>query len=247
MKHVIFILFCCFLSFFARSQDSTFKKGVEALAEKNFETAHNLFTQDIAAAPSFSSFYNLGVAASKQKNWNEARWAFESALKYKPLNGNAQFNAEFSAHQLNKNVTWTHPYSWLERIIFGFGETVWVIISIVSAIALGILLFIGIGKSTSATQRRWGLRLFIPTALLLFIGMYSIQSINSHFKTSKYALQQPEKVNTYLSPNGVQADQIVEGYQRLSIIAYSKDSSFIRVKTLAGSPSWIESGDVLTY
>src|SRR5690554_6211134 len=84
------ILFTFSIAFLSNSKDSLFVKGLDEMLEENYDAAQNTFHNDVLKSPSFSSYYNLKVASGGLEEWSKAKWAFESALKYKPLNGRSE-------------------------------------------------------------------------------------------------------------------------------------------------------------
>ena len=122
-------------AFFGNCKDSLFLKGLDGMLEEDFVKAQKDFQKDVLKSPSFASYYNLGVASGNLEEWSKAKWAFESALKYKPLNGDAQFNAQFATRKLSEDQVWSHPYPWIDRVVLGFGINVWFIFVIISKTA----------------------------------------------------------------------------------------------------------------
>src|SRR5690554_2825353 len=138
---IILTILLVFFSMTGFGRDSLFNKGLDEIMQEDYKKAQEDFLKDTKKHPSFSAYYNLGVASGKMGEWSKAKWAFESSLKYKPLNGDAQFNAKFATQKLNDKQIWEHPYPWIERVILGFGSTTWIIFASITSIALGLIVF----------------------------------------------------------------------------------------------------------
>lgn len=243
--NLIFILLLSF-SFQGNSADSLFHEGLDDFMHEDYKKAQNDFLTDAQKQPSFSSYYNLGVASGSLEEWNKAKWAFESSLKYRPLNGDAQFNAKFATQKLSDNKIWTHPYPWLERVILGFGTTTWTIFVCVSSLFLGLFIFNIVSKPKS-NIKKWYLRLLVPTILIFTVSFYGIYSINKHYNKDRYAIMKSPKTHFYISPNGVQIKDEIDPASRLELMKYFKDSTWVQVRSQGNNYLWIESKNLYTY
>lgn len=229
-------------------RDSLFLKGLDEMLNEDYLKAQTNFHDDVLKDPSFSSFYNLGVASGNLEEWSKAKWAFESSLKYKPLNGDAQFNAEFATHKLSKNKEWSHPYPWLNRVILGFGINTWLVFVIISSLFLGGLVFTIVSKNkTKTTLNKWCLRLISPVILLFILSFYGIYTTNKHFTEDKFAIIKSNQSKLYISPNGVEVQDKIDRGSRLRIKKYFKDSTWVQVKSHGQNLLWIKNDDLYTY
>ncbi|RFC54427.1 hypothetical protein [Brumimicrobium aurantiacum] len=243
MKLIIVIL-SFLLSIQVFGSDSLFLKGVDNIMENNYEKASDIFAKDAEENPSFSAFYNLGVSSGNLDDWHKAKWAFESSLKYKPLNGDAQFNAEFASKQLNNRHTWEHPFPWIERVMLGFGMSTWVFFACVSSIFLGFLIY----KVTSSSNiNKWFFRLIAPAVILFGVSFYGVYSINMHFNSSHYAILKKSDVPLYISPNGVESQDKLDPSDRLVILKYFKNNTWIQVQSKTNNMLWVKAENVYTY
>lgn len=249
MRTVYLILILLFsISTQGFSKDSLFQKGIDEIMHEDYTGAQVDFLKDAQKQPSFSSFYNLGVASGNMEQWSKAKWAFESSLKYRPLNGDAQFNAQFATQKLSENKVWTHPYPWLERVILGFGTTTWIVFVSISSLFLGFLIFNIVSQTkTNSNVKKWCMRLVIPTVLLFGISFYGIFSINQHYNEKRYAIMKDSKSKFYISPNGVQIKDEIDPGSRLELVKFFKDGAWVQVKSQGNNYLWIESKDLLTY
>lgn len=242
------IVFLFSFAFSGNSRDSLFLKGLDGMLEEDFQKAQVDFLNDVLKYPSFSSFYNLGIASGNLKEWSKAKWAFESALKYKPLSGDAQFNAEFATRKLSEDQIWSHPYPWFERVLLGFGINMWLAFVVVTSVFLGILVFYVISKTQAKSSlKKWSLRLIGPALVLFLISFYGIYSTNTHFTQERFAIIKDSKTKFYLSPNGVEIKDRVNLGSRLRIKKYFKDSTWVQVKSQSNNLLWIKSEDLYTY
>jgi hypothetical protein len=247
MRAVYLLLILLFsFSLQGKTKDLLFEKGLDEIMQEEYEEAQAVFLQDAKLQPSFSSYYNLGVASGSLEEWSKAKWAFESSLKYRPLSGDAQFNAKFATQKIGENKVWKHPYPWLERVIIGFGATTWTIFVCISSLFLGFLIFNIVSKRKSNTIK-WCLRLIVPSILLFVISFYGIYSINEHYNKERYAILKNQKTKFYISPNGVQIKEDIDPAIRLELMKYFKDSTWIQVRSQGKNYLWIESENLYTY
>lgn len=243
--YLIFILIFAF-TFNGNSRDTKFLKGVDEIMQEDFKKAQKDFYEDAIKQPSFSSYYNLGVASGYLNEWSKAKWAFESSLKYRPLSGDAQYNAKFATHEISEDKDWVHPYPWLERIVLGFGTTTWTIFVSASSLILGILIFNMVSKGRSRLKK-WCIRLFVPVLILFLISFYGVYEVNKHYNTERYGILKEPKTQFYISPNGVQISDEIDPASRFYIMKYFKDSTWIQVKSEEHNFLWIKSEDLYTY
>lgn len=242
------ILFTFSITFLSNSKDSLFVKGLDEMLEENYEAAQNNFHNDVLKSPSFSSYYNLGVASGGLEEWSKAKWAFESALKYKPLNGDAQFNAEFVTQKLSPKYNWTHPYPWFERVILGFGVNLWLFAVIITSVFLAILVYrVTSNPDAKSTLNKWCLRLLGPALVLFLISFYGIYATNKHYTQKRFAIVKDDHTPFFISPNGVEASDNVDPGSRLKIIKFFKDDTWVQVKSDRNELLWAKSDDLYTY
>ncbi|HLW29529.1 MAG TPA: hypothetical protein VKX29_01620 [Brumimicrobium sp.] len=249
MRRVVSLtLLICSFAFISIGRDSLFIQGLDGLLEEDFKKAQTSFETDVMKSPSFSSFYNLGVASGSLEEWSKAKWAFESSLKYKPLNGDAQYNAEFATHKLSEKQVWTHPYPWIERVVLGFGINTWLVFVIVSSLFLGFIVFNIISKKTlKSTLKKWCLRLVTPAVLLFIVSFYGIYTTNMHFVKDRYAIIKDSNTVFYISPNGVEIQDEVNLGSRLEVLKYFKDSTWVQVRSQEDNLLWIKNEDLYIY
>ena len=144
-KNQLCLLLFVFASSFGfclgQESDSLFNLGVKALSERNFGVAKELFVKDIDNQLSYESCYNLGLTYAGLENWNAAYWAFESALKIKPNDNEAAYNAKLALEHIDSKISWNHPYSWSRRMVLILPVNIWFFISFIFAIGLGVTLY----------------------------------------------------------------------------------------------------------
>lgn len=247
MRSIFLVLILIFaFTFQGNSRDRKFLKGVDEIMHEDNAKAQKDFLEDALKQPSFSAYYNLGVASGNLEQWSKAKWAFESSLKYKPLNGDAQYNAKFATKKISENVIWIHPYPWLERIILGFGTTTWTIFVSASSLFLGLLIFNIVSKGKSK-MKKWCIRLFVPALLLFIISFYGVYSVNKHYNKERYGILKSPKTHFHISPNGVQIKDEIDPASRFELVKYFKDSTWVQVKSDRDNYLWIKSKNLYTY
>lgn len=245
MKKYLIALLVLVGSFHLSAEEGLFTKGLESLTKKEYSLAEQYFTQDIELEPSFSSFYNLGITYGEQEKWVEAKWAFESALKYKPANSEAQKNARFVNSQISNSHHWDHPYSWSQRLIIGIGFYPWFLLVILSSIGLGVVLFFVLSKHKR--YYRQGIQLIVPFALLFIFSAYSLFKFVHHFDILQYGIVKKEQTQLYISPEGVQWDQEIPAGKRLQILQITPDKNWIQLEDEHIGVFWVSETDVYIY
>ena len=246
MRLIFLIIILFTVPLIGKAGDTLFDSGIDDIMHNNFIKAQSEFLEDAQNQPSFSAYYNLGVASGSIEEWSKAKWAFESSLKYKPLNGDAQFNAQFVTSKLSENNIWTHPYPWLERIFLGFGTSTWTVLVCISALFLGFLIFNIVSKSKNKINK-WYLRLIGPSIILFIVSFYGIYSINEHYNVKRYGIMKTPRTLFYISPGGVQIEDEIDPASRLEIVKYFKDRTWIQVKLEGNNYLWIQSKHLYTY
>lgn len=244
----LFILLLCSVAFTGNCSDSLFQKGVEELVNGNYESAQKIFQEDILRNPSFSNYYNLGVTAGNLEDWNKAKWAFESALKYEPLNDDVQYNAKFATQKITQSKVWDNPYSIGKQVIIGFGSVAWILLTIFFSLCVGIFFYVIFRKEDkNNTLNKWSSRLIVPAILLFIVSFYCVYSINNHFDHQRFAILKGNNSKFYISPNGVEANNDIDPSSRLQIMKYAKDSTWVLLKSTDGNIVWVEREEVYSY
>lgn len=248
MKLRIIILFFCCAPLFSLGQDSLFLKGEEYLLQKQYDAAEVYFMKDLQQKKNFSSFYNLGVTYGEQEDWHRAKWAFESALKYHPMDNKAQFNAEFVSHQIDSKDQWEHPYSWFLRFVLGVGSLIWSILLFIGSTVIGLYLFWNTTKRKDSRKYKRIQQLLFPFLVLMLFSLISLFAIRQHFKVNQFAIMTGEDMEIFLSPEGVEIENLKDysGY-RFRIQKYSNDGEWIQLHFPDEQFYWVKAIDVLTY
>lgn len=229
--------------------DSLFHNGLKALSNQEYTTAENIFSQLSEKQPSFISFYNLGIAAGTKKEWNKAKWAFESALKYNPSNKYAQYNAAFATNKLNTEKDWVHPYSWFDRIFLKIGNLICFIMALISSIFLGYILFKFFANNFSFNifKNRKTLSISILSLCIFIFSLTGIIRIHQHFAAPHYILFKSQPTSYYVSPNGIKIHPKVSQAQRYNIQVISPNQKWIKVANTALESFWVKAKDVFIY
>lgn len=249
MRNVFFfILIFCSFTLGGKCASTLFQKGVEELTQGNYLEAQQYFHEDIEKIPSFSGYYNLGIVAGKLGDWEKAKWAFESALKYNPLNENAQYNATFATHKLNQKKVWENPYGVGKKIIIGFGSVVWVVLAVFFSICTGLFLYVLINKTKKKDLKtRWSQRLIVPFSILFIVSCICIYSIHNHFNQERYAILKNSNTSFYISPNGIEINKKVNPSLRFQIEKHSEDSTWIQLKSPEHNVFWVKNKDIYRF
>lgn len=246
-KILVFILIFSLFPLFGTCSDSLFQKGLEELVQGNYSEAENYFQKDVSKNPNYANYYNLGIAAGNLSNWTKAKWAFESALKYKPFNKDVQYNAKFATQQLSESQSWDDPYGVGKKVIVGFGSAIWVILTIVFSLLTGVSIYILLRKHKNNTLLKWSRRLIVPALLLFLISSFCVYSINFHFNHQAFAILKNDETQFYISPNGVQVDNNANPSNRFQVLKYSKDSSWVQLRSQKNKVLWVKQKNVYSY
>lgn len=241
---VIYLLSTATLSF-AQQKDSLYAKGVEALSKKDYKSAEKYFTQNIEISKSYEGFYNLGFAFAKQEKWNESLWANEAALKYKPTNSKAIYNAKFSLEKVSSDAEWTHPYTWTKRIILSIGQTTWLVLMVVSSLIVALSVYLLIVHKKSNIISSWPLRLIIIFLLILITSIICFNDTMNHFEENRYAYSKEVETTLYLSPEGLEVDENLPVNIRLNVVI--DQDEWLQVLTPEFNSYWVKKEDVYTY
>ncbi|MCO5269733.1 MAG: hypothetical protein M9897_12645 [Brumimicrobium sp.] len=234
-------------SYSIASIDTLFQKGVERLAEEDFNEARTTFKAIVEQEPSFAAYYNLGIAFARLNEWNHARWAFESALKYKPMEEDAQYNAQYALQQVNPKIEWQHPYSWYNRFVLGAGVYLWYVLALISSLLIGLAIYFSVSKYSKELVRKWINRL-LPLGILLFIfSTYNVSVIKQHFNAYQFAIASRSEIKLYLSPNGLEVNEEIKYEDRFILEEYAIDSTWIHILTSENRDFWVKSEDMLVY
>lgn len=246
MRLILITYFFSVVAFgFAQEKDSLYTKGLEALSTKDYAAAEKVFVQKIETSPSFEGYYNLGYSFAKQKKWNESLWANEAALKYAPTNSKAIYNAKFSLKQISPEADWNHPYSWTERIILSIGETTWLILMILSSLIVSASIYFLLARKSGDLKIVWSKRLIIPFAVLLVVSLYCYNEVLDHYGSNRYAYSIGDKVNLYLSPEGLEVDENLPNSIRLNIVQDQEE--WAQILTPDFRSFWVRKANLRVY
>ncbi|MEX1191295.1 MAG: hypothetical protein WEA99_04925 [Brumimicrobium sp.] len=245
----LFLFIILFYSFIASQvigqTDSLFDEGVNALAEDNYKKAAEYFEKDIKQAPNFEGFYNLGIAKAELGKSIESLWAFESALKYKPINGSAQFNAALVFEEIEPSKEWKHPFSWYTRIISSVNLMLWISIAFIFSLVSGVIIYLIASKHQNFGLQKWSKRLIIPSILILAISIYGAIESSKHFNKLHFLYPKSENITVYIKPGGIELKDKLSFSTRYKII--SKEGEWLEVKTNKNHSVWTKKEDVLSY
>ncbi len=225
------------------TEDSLFHYGVLALSEQNYEVAIGLLTQEASNNPSFETFYNLSQAYAAQQEWNNAYYSAERALKSAPNDAMAKENVRYTLSNLNPNISFQHPYSWLHRFVLMVPSLVWFIVGILASLALAYFLFILIGGVKPLNQMGF---IWIGLLGLTVIGTYLAGSYSSDQKNKlHFALAIENNATTYARKEGIALNQVLIQGQRYSILQESED--WVQLNYPDGQPVWVPKAALLMY
>lgn len=239
------IILSCF-TFQGKCADSLFQTGTNALAQQNYKLAITDFLTLSNTAPSYSTFYNLGVAYAKSNDWYKAKWAFETALKYNPTSNDAQYNAAFVTKKIDSNIEWTQPYSWVVRFFVSIGYLVWVILAIVCSILIGLLIFKAFTSSLSPKLHSWRPVIAGVAIVLFLVSFIGVITINHLFSSPKFAIVLPGKTTFFMMPNGIEVSPKTNAARRIEITS-NQHNDWLQLKLEDQKLFWVKKETVLSY
>jgi tetratricopeptide (TPR) repeat protein len=225
------------------SEDSLFHYGALALSEQNYEVAIGLLTQEASNNPSFETFYNLSQAYAAQQEWNRAYYSAEQALKLAPNNVMAKENVRYTLFNLNPDISFQHPYSWLNRFVLMVPSLVWFILGVLVSLILAYFLFIAIGRVKPMNQLRY---MVISLLTIALIGTYMAGIYSNHQKNNlHFALTLESNATTYASKDGIALNQVLVLGQRYSMLQETED--WVQLNYPDGQPVWVKKEFLLLY
>lgn len=154
MKQLI-TLFIFSISLIGFSQSTLLESGNEAYENKAYDKAIQNYLEAIGNdLKSSELYYNLGNAYFKTNEIGEAIWAYQNALKIDPTNEDVMYNLDFANNlTADKLVIETKGIgSWLTKNVFQFSPNFWYYISLISAVAMVISLFLFFTPSSNLTN-----------------------------------------------------------------------------------------------
>lgn len=243
----LFILLCFVPLLWAssnESDDSLFHYGVVALSDHDYEVAIGLLEQDVAInQPSFEALYNLSQAYAAVENWNNAYYFAERALKFSPNNSIAKENVRYTLSNLNTEVEFQHPYTWLQRFVMSISSIIWYTIGILASIGSAILIFLLLSKHSRSSNKMLALLFGL---LLLTFSSYFAGTFRSHEVTSStFALAMEQNTPTFASKDGIELNQVLLLGQRYTIL--EDKESWIKLAYPDGQPVWVPTSMLLLY
>ena len=248
MKGFYFIIFLFSISNLwsanEQSNDSLFYYGVLALSDHDYEVAIGLLEKDVITnLPTFEAYYNLSQAYAAIEDWNNAYFSAERALKFSPNSTVAKENVRYTLSNLNNEISFVHPYSWLQRFVFSISSLLWFIIGIIASIISAYFIFLYLSKSKKTNSK---------SAVILIIAM--IVSVSSYFAgvfrneqitNYSFVLASQNNTSTFASKNGIELNQLLVQGQRYSII--EEQDEWIKLAYPDGQPVWVKKEYLLLY
>lgn len=245
-KNLILIGWVLLFTFFAQAQEDSIQDGSirSLIMNGKYKTVIDSLEPTISDETTFSSYYNLGIAYEKSGLHYKALWAFESALKIDPSSSEAQHNASFVYGKIAKNESWTHPFSWTERMIVAFKDF-WTPLLIVSVLVLALIIFLHIGK-INVSKLNWIRNTWLLWLFLSGIALISINQLKNHYAYYQYMVIEHQDQPVFLNPSGIPVEDEVILPIRAPFESFNEDSSYISFH-LNQETYWIKNEQPLVY
>lgn len=232
----------CFLT---NEEYSLFYNGVVALSEERYDDAIAFFTLSNKQNPTHAGFLNLGLAYAKTKDWSSALWASEVALKYDPNSSSAANNAAFALKKINKDKSWSHPYSSLTKFLTGLDTQTWYMLTWFFSILTAIMVVLAFYPNSMWRSKNI-LFLLSILFLLLFLGTYfSGSKVTKHYVNLNYALPIHSTVKSYAREGGIKLNKHLEEGERYEILELR--DQWVKLSYSDQKPVWVQLEDVRLY
>lgn len=232
---------CSLISFGAI--DSTALNVQQLIKSGQLDDALDILEPRLQHSPSFSDFYNAGVAYAEKKDYRRALGAFESALKIDPSNRKAQINAAFLNKKITPKEVWENPFSWTDRMIIAF-RSFWIPAILAVSLILSVIVFLYVSKVS--VRFSWMKKMWFPVLLVLSISLYALNRLHNHHRNHQLAVLQKSKPKVFISPDGVPVEGEIDLPLRLNIQDYSQDSSWVSINN-NDERYWLKSEDLFIY
>jgi tetratricopeptide (TPR) repeat protein len=193
--------------------------------------------------PSFSDYYNAGIAYEKTNQLRSALWAFESAIKIDPSAVNAQKNAAFIYKKLTSGDQWSNPYSWTDRMIVAF-RSLWLPLIIISSLCVSLAIFLSLAQVKM--KRSWIKKSWFPASLILMVALFGQNKLSNHYANPDFAIPKENYLQLFISPNGVPLEEDLTLPLRNEFVQYSEDSNSVCVLNNK-ERLWVSPEDLLIY
>lgn len=225
------------------NDDSTKVSSEQLIKSGEFDAALEMLEPKLNQNPSFSDFYNSGVAYAKKKEYRKALGAFESALKIDPSSNEAQVNASFVYKKIVPDDVWENPFTWTERMIVAF-RSFWVPAILISSLILALVVFLYVSKVDLGLS--WIKKLWLPAALILILSLVALNKLNEYHTKHHLAITQKSEPAMYISPDGVPVKDKINTPIRVNIQEYNKDSNWVSI-TNNSERFWLKTEDLIIY
>ena len=168
-KSLLFIFIGLFLPCMGATE---FEKAIQFASAHNWQAATPIFRKLAKQQPDNAVvFYNLGTALAQQKQYPEAIWALEKALKLNPTLKAAKLNIFWCYSKLEITDPWENSLSFFQEKAYLFGIQKWLIATCISSLVTGFFLY-QLLTSTRTNTRKVSLIIGIFS---LFIFLFSLR------------------------------------------------------------------------
>ncbi len=244
MRFLIFLYLIVSNSLISIGATDSINVNVKQLIKSGkLDDALDILEPRLQNTPSFSDFYNAGVAYAEKKDYRRALGSFESALKIDPSNRKAEVNAAFVHKKIDPKEAWENPFSWTDRMIVAF-RSIWIPAILTFSLILAVIVFISISKVS--VRHSWMNKIWFPLLLALSISLYALNRLHNHHRIHQFGILQKGNPKVYISPDGVPIDNDASLPIRLNIQDYSQDSNWVSINN-DDERYWLETSDLFIY
>ena len=200
MKKLILAWFFCVVWLFSFS--SEFENGVKAASIKNWHEAEISFRKCVAQNPNdANAWYNLGTSLAAVKQYPEAIWALEKAIKLDPTLSGAEENLQFCYNKLNILNYNTSDLSPFEQKVYTVGAHNWTFFALISAFVIAILVWF-LMTSVNSSIRKISLIFGILVAIFLLFSLKNAIQVSNYQNFNTHAIVMHDISAVFNDPQG---------------------------------------------
>lgn len=217
------------------------KKGNQAYAEENYESAITYYDSVITAGyESAKLYYNMGNAYFKQNELAYALLYYERAKQLAPGNAKIQHNLAF-ARQKQKDDIEQLPVmfyvKWWQTINELFSLKTWALLAIVFAFVVSAFWILFIASRSKGAQRRFFWISFITSIIFIILMIITIRNY-THQQEEKEAIVFASVITGKSSPDADSKDLFVI-HEGLKVHILNKIGDWYEVRLPDGTVGWL--------
>lgn len=229
------------------AKKTTMEKGIKLFENHQYDLAILSFQEEIKKNKSnVSAYFNLGLAYNASKEYGNAVWAFEKALKLKPNDTEVKESILLTYDQLGSDSTWIPTLSHFEESVYSLSSNLWAILTIIFSVICAIFLVLYRKSKQLSKKRMFLLFCFLGTAFMLFSLIIASKAYS--FEHSTYAIVTDQKIETFkndnVKSNSTTGLTLKEGTKLKVIKSTSGKDGKVNVETMNGKSHIVFKKDI---